>query len=157
MPENTKTFMIENAEIIFRNFEGKEGPFNSKGDRNFSVIIPTKELEQQLLADNWNVKYLKPRDEGDDPVPYVSVRVNFDNRPPRIVMITSAGRTNIVEDLVETLDWADIKQADLICNGYDWEVQGKTGTKAYLKTLFITIEEDELESKYAAMSEDDRA
>jgi len=47
------------------------------------------------------------------------------------------------------LDWADIKTADLIARGYDWNVGGKSGTKAYLQSLFVTIEEDALERKYS--------
>jgi hypothetical protein len=31
---------------------------------------------------------------------------------------------------------------------YAWDVNGKTGVKAYLKTLFVTIDEDALELKY---------
>lgn len=53
------------------------------------------------------------------------------------------------EESIDVLDWADIKTADLIARGYDWAVNDKTGTKAYLQSLFVTIEEDALEQKYA--------
>lgn len=156
MSNQAKTFMIEDARIIFRNFEGKEGQYNKKGDRNFAVILDN-DVAKQMLKDGWNVKYLAAREEdgevGED-TPYIAVSVNFNNRPPRVVMITSAARTNLNEDAVEVLDWVDIRTADLICRGYDWEVNGKTGTKAYLQSLFITIEEDELERKYAVMEEE---
>jgi hypothetical protein len=145
-----KTFMIEDAQIIFRNFEGKEGQYNRKGDRNFAVIIPDEKTAQKMLKDGWNVKYLESRDEGGDPTPYIQVAVNFANRPPRVVMMTSRARTNLVEDTVEVLDWANIKSSDLICRAYEWDVNGKQGIKAYLQSLFVTIEEDYLERKYAA-------
>lgn len=148
MANDAKSFMIEGAQIIFRNFEGKEGQYNRKGDRNFSVILDEADA-QRLLADGWNVKYLQAREEGDEPVPYIQVAVNFNNRPPRVVMMTSRSRTNLTEDSVEVLDWANIENADLICRGYEWDVNGKTGVKAYLQSLFVTIEEDELEKKYA--------
>jgi uncharacterized lipoprotein YajG len=64
-------------------------------------------------------------------------------------MITSTARTHLNEDSVEVLDWAVIKIADLIARGYEWTVNGKTGIKAYVQSLFVTIEEDELERKYA--------
>jgi hypothetical protein len=147
MANEPKTFLIEAAQIIFRNFEGKEGQYNRKGDRNFAVILDPEEAET-LLADGWNVKYLRPQDEGDDPTPYIQISVNFSNRPPRVVMITSTSRTNLTEESVEVLDWAEIQNVDLIARGYEWEVNGKTGTKAYLKSLFVTIEEDALERKY---------
>ena len=150
-----KQLTIEDAQIIFRNFEGKEGQYNRKGDRNFAVIIPSADLADQMLADGWNIKFLEPRDEGDLPVPYLQVTVNFQSRPPRIVMITSHSRTNLTEDTVETLDWADILTVDLIINPYEWNVNGKTGVKAYLKSLYVTIQEDELELKYAPQVDDD--
>ena len=143
-----KQVTIEGAQIIFRNFEGKDGQYNRKGDRNFAVVLPV-DLADRMLADGWNVKFLEPRDEGDEAVPYLSVTVNYQNRPPRVVMISSSARNNLTEDTVEVLDWADIQTADMIINAYEWEVNGKTGIKAYLKSLYVTIEEDELERKYA--------
>lgn len=145
-----KTFMIEDATLIFKNFAGNEDKYNRSGDRNFAVILP-ESIAADMESDGWNVRYLKPREEEDNPVAYVQVAVNFKNRPPRIVMITSTGRTALSEDMVETLDYADIKTVDLIARGYDWEVNGKSGTKAYLQSMFVTIEEDALEQKYAEM------
>lgn len=147
MAENTITF--EDAQIIFRNFSGKEGQYNREGDRNFAVIIPDEDTAQKMIEDGWNVKYLNPREEGDDPKPYIQVSVSYKNRPPRIVMITSVARTNVTESMVEVLDWTNIALADLIIRPYDWEVNGKRGKKAYLQSLFVTVEEDYLERKYA--------
>lgn len=128
---------------------GKEGQYNRAGDRNFAVIIPDDKLAKDMLKDGWNVRYLEPREEGDEPTPYISVAVNFNNRPPRIVMLTSRARTNLTEDTVEVLDWANIQSVDVICRAYEWTVNGKSGIKAYLQSLFVTIEEDYLERKYA--------
>lgn len=147
-PDEAKSFMVEDATIIFRNFSGKEGQYNREGDRNFAVILDP-EVAVQMLQDGWNVRYLESREEGEDPVPYIQVAVSFKNRPPRVVLLTSATRTQLDEDSVEVLDWADVRTADLIARGYDWTVNGKTGTKAYLQSLFVTIEEDALERKYA--------
>jgi hypothetical protein len=148
MADEAKTFMVEDARIIFRNFAGKEGQYNREGDRNFAVILD-QDTALQMLEDGWNVKYLEARDEGDEDTPYISVGVNFKNRPPRVVLLTSTSRTQLDEASVEVLDYAEIKTADLICRGYDWTVGDKSGTKAYLQSLFVTIEEDALEKKYA--------
>ena len=155
MAKNPKQVTIEGAQILFRNFEGKEGQYNRKGDRNFACILPTEELAEEMLHDGWNVKYLKAREEGDAEVPYIQITVNFQNKPPRIVMIAGGVRTNLTEDTVEVLDWADIANVDLIFNAYEWEVNGKSGIKAYLKTMFVTVEEDDLERKYSSEYADD--
>lgn len=146
---------IENARIIFRNFSGREGQYNREGDRNFGVIIEDPEIERQLKLDGWNVKYLKPRDEDDTDTPWVPVTVSYKGRPSRVVMINSRGRTDLGEDEVEVLDWMEIANVDLILNPYEWNVNGKSGIKAYLKTMFVTILEDDLELKYADIEEAD--
>jgi hypothetical protein len=59
----------------------------------------------------------------------------------------------MTEDTVEMLDFVDVANVDLILNPYEWVVNGKTGVKAYLKKMFITIREDPLELKYAALED----
>lgn len=147
--DNTVT--LENVRIIFRNFAGKEGPFNSEGDRNFAVLL-TPEMADGLSNDGWNVKTTKEREVDDEMVggePYLPVKLSYKGRPPTVVMITSRGRTHLSESEVELLDYADIKNVDLIVRPFDWAVNNKTGRKAYLKSIYVTIEEDDLELKYA--------
>lgn len=152
MAEETKTFMVEDARLVFRNFSGKEGQFNREGDRNFAVILDDAAAEI-MMKDGWNVKYLVSREAGEEDTPYIQVAVGFKNKPPRIVMITSTARTNLTEDSVDVLDWADIRTCDLIARAYEWTVNDKSGIKAYLQSMFITIEEDALERKYAAIED----
>ncbi len=147
-----KNVLIENARIIFRNFEGREGQYNREGDRNFCVLLDP-EVADDMAKDGWNVKSLKPRDEEDVEQAYVQVSVNFKGRPPRIVQITSRGRTELGEHEIEILDWVDISNIDLIFRPYEWNVNGKTGIKAYLKSAFITLEEDELDAKYSQIDD----
>lgn len=154
MPPNDGTVLMEDARIIFRNFAGREGMYNREGDRNFAVLLDN-ETADALAKDGWNVKMLAARDDDEEDQPYLQVSVNFKGRPPRVVMITSRGRTTLHEDEVELLDWADIRTVDLIINPYEWAVNGKTGIKAYLKSLFATIEEDELEKKYSDIADAD--
>ena len=147
-----KNVLIENARIIFRNFEGREGQYNREGDRNFCVLLDP-EVADDMAKDGWNIKSLKPRDEEDVEQAYVQVSVNFKGRPPRIVQITSRGRTELGEHEIEILDWVDISNIDLIFRPYEWNVNGKTGIKAYLKSAFITLEEDELDAKYSQIDD----
>jgi hypothetical protein len=153
---NDNTVLMEGVKIIFRNFEGKEGQYNRAGDRNFAVLLD-QQVAEAMSTDGWNVKWLKPREDAEEeeqPQAYLQVTANFDKgRPPRVVMITSRGRTNLDEDSVDILDWADIVNVDLIVRPYEWSVNGKTGIKAYLQSIYVTVEEDELERKYAEMDQ----
>ena len=120
--KNVPNIIIENARIIFRNFRGEESKYNRAGNRNFCVIIEDSEQAEKLSNDGWNVRLLAPRDEDEEPRHYIQVAVSFENIPPKVYMITRP---------------------------YSWEVNGKTGIKAYLKTMYVTIEEDEFAEKYA--------
>lgn len=153
MPNDNKNITMENVRIVFRNFQGKEGMYNREGERNFAVLLDDPKLVKMLEKDGWNVKYLRAREEGDDEQPYLQVSVNFNGRPPTIVMISSRGRTQLGERECEVLDWVDIRTCDLIVRPYEWVVSGKSGIKAYLKSIFITIEEDALELKYAGIDD----
>lgn len=147
---------IEGARIVFRNFSGKETMYNAEGDRNFAVLLP-EDVARQMLADGWNVKTLDPRDEDEDgvPQPYIQVSLKYrgrngaEVRPPKVVMITGKNRTNLSEDEVEVLDWADIRNVDIIIRPYEYSFSGRSGVKAYVQTLFVTVELDELEQKYS--------
>lgn len=151
------TVVMEGVDIFYMNFEGKEGQYNKEGDRNFAVGLP-EDVAEAMAEDGWNIKRTKVRDEdlAEDPNavgrPWLPVAAEYrKGKPPKVVMITSRGKTILGEDNIALLDSADIQNCDLIVAASNWEVNGNTGVKAYLRSMFVTIEEDELERKYAEM------
>ena len=155
-----KKLEIENGELmppVYRNFSGV--PFGmssgSGGRRTFCVRLDRGDILyggeplniQDLIDDRWKVKFRQPRDEGDEPTPYLEVVVNFEtsSRPPRIVVETSRNRVLYDEEMVSELDSAEIVSCEIIVNPYNNNVGTTT---AYLQALYVTIEEDRFASKH---------
>lgn len=139
---------IQNAKLVYRNFSGTAKKFNAKGLRNFHVLLDP-ELAKSLENDGWNIKWPKPRDDGEERNPTLKVRVRFDNFPPTIVMMTKRGRSELDEDTVSLLDTAEIESADLkIVGSYNELETGWKGFTAYLSQLGVVLSENDIMSKY---------
>jgi len=147
--EPSQPVTVRDATLRFRNFSGLAQQFNAAGDRNFCIFLDD-DFAVELAQQGWNIKFMKPRQ--DDPEeyrqPYIQVTVKYAGRPPRIVTITTRGKTDLDEATVKMLDFADIAKVDLIFVPYHWDMAGKTGVSAYLKSMFVTLNEDELEQEY---------
>lgn len=147
--EPKKFFDVPGSAIRFRNFQGKAGRFNNEGERYFCLVLDDASADK-MKAEGWNIRYLQPRSEEDDPVPYVQVKVEMSKgRPPKIVQVTRKGKTYLDETSVQNLDWAEIEKADVCIRAFEWSLpSGAHGVKAYLKTMYVTIAEDEFEERY---------
>lgn len=144
----TDNVVLENVEVLrtpFRNFSGSPTQFNPEGGKRYFNIRLEANLAEELRADGWRVRELKPRDDQDEPMFILEIKVGYNHRPPRVVKVTPAGKANLGEDVVGALDAADIEFADVIINPFDW---GGETVSAYLQTGYFTIKLDELEMKY---------
>lgn len=140
--------VLENASVIFRNFSGQPSQFNPEGKRNFCVLLDT-EMANKLKSEGWNIRYSNPREDGDEPQAYMQVAVSFDNYPPTIMLVTSKNKTLLKAEDVGMLDWAELEHIDMIIRPYSWEVNGNKGVKAYLKSMYVKVEEDAFSEKYS--------
>lgn len=152
-----KNLKIEGANIFsgsYRNFGAKPDYFNPDGGiSSFCVALNEGNIEYghmpfdpaEFEADGWNVKFRKPRHEDEEPTPFIRVRVRYGNVPPKVVLVTSKGQTFLDEDTIGQLDYAEIVNADVVIRPYTYS-SGKVA--AYLKTLYVTIAEDDFADKY---------
>ena len=153
---NVPNVNIENAKIRFRNFTGEPTKFNKVGGkRTFSVVLE-EDAAKKLMEDGWNVKTWEP-EGADEPVYHLPVEASYNLYPPKIYMISGNKKTLLTEDTIAALQYAEFSNVDLIIRPYCWEVQGKTGVKAYVKSMYVTIVEDEFEKKYRDLDGDDES
>lgn len=136
---------IEGARILFRDFSGEKNRYNN--DRTFTVVIEP-ELAEKLEADGWPVKYLEPRNEDEDRTAILRVKVSFGKVSPQVVIISGGVKKDLNENNINILDWAYIDNVDVVIRPYNYDINGKTGVKPYLKSMWVTIREDNLEAKY---------
>ena len=158
MSYQSNELIIGDARIIFRNFSGRESEYNASGDRNFSVVIDDPESAQQLIEDGWNVKSRPPRSEDEEALYHLPVSVSFSNFPPEVHVLIGRTMTELNEETIHRLDSLYVETVDLVIRPYNWEVGGRKGTKAYLKTMYATIKQNPFADKYARLlGEDDSA
>lgn len=140
---------IEDARIIYRNFEGVASKFNREGDRNFAVIVPNDEIKDILVEAGWNVKIKPPRDEDDTPFMFIPVKVKFNNRGPAAYLRSGETVTRLNEETIGMLDEIDIQSVSMDLRPYNWDVNGKTGRTAYLQAIDVIQNIDRFGDMYA--------
>lgn len=143
------SIIVENAKLIFKNFSGAEGPYNPAGNRSFSLLLDTPELCDLFGNAGFNIKPLQMRDEDTEQHFHLPVAVGYKVMPPEVWLVTSHGKVPLTEETIGNLDFTAIANVDLAIRPRYWELNGRTGIKAYLKKMFVTIDEDPLDLKYA--------
>lgn len=129
---------IDGARITYKNFRGEGSQFNRAGDRNFAIIIPSREIADALTAEGWNVRIKEARTEEEDDFMYLPVKVKFNERGPICYLRSGKNTIKLSEDTIHKLDEILIENVDLDIRPYDWTVNGKTGRSAYLEAIEVT-------------------
>lgn len=134
---------INEARILWPNFEGRGDRFNKQGDRNFHLVIPDQEIANALMnntnqyGDGWNVK-IKRRDDGEAPFMHMMVKVKFNGRGPNVYLVSGNKQVRLNEDTIKCLDDIDILYADMDIRPYDGEMpSGQTFRSAYLSAMRV--------------------
>lgn len=153
-------FEAEDVRILWRNFTGRKTNYKPEGYRVFHLVVPPEDVAP-MRQDGWNVKTKDPRPEypDDEPLNTLEVVVGYNGRtPPRVIILNPDGtQTPLGENEVGILDTARILKCDLSITGSHWQNDNGEGFKAYLKAIYVEIEQDRLEQKYGITAPGSRA
>lgn len=139
---------IDDAKIIFKNFEGRGDKFNRAGDRNFSLLIEDPNTADALVKEGWNVKIKPGRDEDEEPFMRLPVKVKFTEYGPNVYLRTGDRVNKLDEESISCLDDIDIESVNMDIRPYDWEVNGRTGRTAYLQSMEVIQRIDRFSACY---------
>lgn len=134
MPDNIRLDHVPGSCIVFRNFRGRATPVTKEGDRNFCLIISNRLIRDQLAARGCNIKKLKNKaiidGEKLNDIEFVNVAV-------RITPYKDEAEN--VDNIWGALDAQTIDQASLEFSFYEYNINGKKGTRIYLKNARFNI------------------
>lgn len=159
MTKSYKNITFMDAQIIFRNFTGEERKKNPAGNRNFCLVVEDEVQAQQMFEEGWNVRILPPRTDDEVAKHYIPVAVSYRNNdsfPVCVYIVDGNQRTLLNEDTIGRLDHADIASVKLTIRPRYWDDDnGQTKIKAYLKTMYVTLNVDELDQWWHASGNHD--
>lgn len=146
---------INDAKILWPNLSGATVKYNERGRRYFHLLL-TEEQANKLTNDyGLNCRLHKAKNEDMEDYWTLQVFARFDKYPPKIYQISGNNYIQLTEETVGLLDGADIAHCDLTINPSFWkdETGGRTGYKAYVETMFVTLNVDPLMAQYGYLFE----
>ena len=146
---------IDDARIIFKNFEGRGDKFNREGDRNFSLLIEDPDTAEAMKREGWNVKIKEGRDHDEGPFMRLPVKVKFTDYGPTVYLNSAGNIVKLNEESIACLDNVEIETVNMDIRPYDWEVNGRTGRTAYLQSMEVIQRIDRFAARYGNMRDDD--
>ena len=146
---------IDDARIIFKNFEGRGDKFNREGDRNFSLLIEDPNTADAMKKQGWNVKIKEGRDPDEGPFMRLPVKVKFTDYGPTVYLNSAGNVVKLNEESIGCLDNIEIETVNMDIRPYDWEVNGKTGRTAYLQSMEVIQRIDRFAARYGNTRRDE--
>lgn len=173
---------IDDAQLIFLNFEGKESMYNRKGDRNFSIKITNFEdadllhrkgwnvkvesgdadFVEDLQREGWNAKYKSNLDPDDGPRMRLDVKVKYNRRDdgtvwgPEAFVWTGKRRNTLNEETIGSLDYIEQECVNLDITPSNWTVNGRSGRSAYLETIEVFQRTNRFQERYESMTDEEK-
>lgn len=146
-----KFLTLNNATIgpgAYRNFSGA-AKFGKAGKRTFTILL-NEDIGKKVEERGWYIRWRDPRDDQEGRTALLDVEVRYDKYPPeRVTLTTNGDESELDESNIGLLDDVDIGDCRIVLRPYNWEVNGKTGTKAYLHILNVTQKEYGTQKEYA--------
>lgn len=152
---------VENAVIIWTNFEGRPTNFNPAGGKRTFVLVLDEQIAGELKAEGWNIKYREPKEDGDDPLIFTEIVVNMESTyPPKVTLYSEfRGRKSanpLDSDTIKELDKIDIENVDLIIHPYAHGRSTTTSVKGYARAIYVVQAQDgHFDGKYSNWGSDD--
>lgn len=157
---------IDNATLIFRNFEGRGDMYNRPGDRNFAIRIDDIAMAEELRDRGWNVSIKEGRDEDEGPRMHLKVKLAYKERVdkrgeikitgPNAYLWSSDNRTVLDRETISCLDHIELGKVDLDIRPFDWVVNGREGRSAWLNSIEAHQNIDRFQARYEAMNPEEK-
>lgn len=158
MPERVNNVTIENTKFKYRtNFAGRQYAFKrgekpqciaeDGGKRTANIAIFDPVLASDLAEEGWSVQW----DQNDNA--YIQVEAGYKYQPPKIGIRVSGKKkvTWLEEDDIADIDFDEVESVDVCLRGRWWFDdlrQNRWRLKAWIKTMVVTIEADDIQYKY---------
>lgn len=150
---------IEGGQIVFSNFSGNpDKNYNGDNKRTVTFSIPP-EVKDNLIADGWNIRPYIPKSDPDaEPIYLLEATIAYrtkDGVPkdPGIFIVRPDSLVHVTEDIIDTLDRADIVKVDAILGPHYWELGNRRGIRPYVNRMLVTIKPNPIDEKYYKLTQ----
>ena len=149
---------ITEGQIAYSNFSGNPTQYNPEGGKRSVTFVIPNEIADDLKAEGWPVRE-QNFDDGTSryllDAAFLFRTRNGQPRDPKIFIVRDKKLIHVTEDTADALDRADIVSVDAVIAASYWEYAGRSGIKAYINSMYLTIKENPIDAKYRKMMEEE--